>query len=102
MLYKKVKAQTFFQASRLQQYFIVDVVDSSNNALCVPYKVTNVVSKQLAEQKLIEHAYKEQAQVIDAKVIKTNKTSWFKQIGWLEHFTNCNLIYLAHQTQLPN
>ena len=76
----------------------MDAADSSDDAPCVPHKVTNVVSKQLAEWKLTEHAHKEQAQVIDAKVAKTDKTGWFKQTGWLEHFANRNLMHLAHQT----
>ena len=33
---------------------------------------------------------------MDAEVAKTDKTGWFKQTGWLEHFADCNLIYLAH------
>jgi hypothetical protein len=33
---------------------------------------------------------------MEAKIAKTDKTGWFKWIGWLEHFANWNLAYLAH------
>jgi hypothetical protein len=39
---------------------------------------------------------------MDAQVAKTDKTGWFKQTGWLEHFANQNLMHLTHQTWLPD
>ena len=101
-LCEKVKAQTFFRAGGLQRYFVVDAADSSDDAPCVPREVTDVVSERLAEWKLTEHAHKEQAQVMDAEVAKTDKTGWFKRTGWLEHFADRNLMHLAHQTRLPD
>ena len=90
--------QTFFRTGRLQRYFIVDAADSSDNAPRVPGEIADVVSERLAEWQLTKHAHKEQAQVIDAQVAKTDKTGWFKQTGWLEHFADRNLMHLAHQT----
>ena len=80
----------------------MDAADSSDDAPCVPREVTDVVSERLTEWKLTEHAHKEQAQVMDAEVAKTDKTGWFKRTGWLEHFADRNLMHLAHQTRLPD
>jgi hypothetical protein len=33
---------------------------------------------------------------------KTNKTRWFKRVGWLEHLKDRNLAHLGHQVRLPN
>ena len=100
-LYKRVKVQTFFRTGGLQRYFVVRAADSSN-ALAVSREVADVVKERLAEWQLTQHAHEERAQVMDAHVAKTDKTGWFKQTGWLEHFANRNLMHLAHQTRLPD
>ena len=98
MLYKRVKVQIFFYASSLQQYFIIKAAGS--NSRLSNYPRLNIIKEQLVEQKLTIYIYKEQAYIIDAKVAKIDKIGQFKQIGQLEHFISCNLIYLIYQIQL--
>jgi hypothetical protein len=108
VLYKRVKVQTFFRTSGLQQYFVVEEAaggssgsgssssSSSSDVLCVPCGTAGFVDERLAEWKLTRQAHKQQACVIDAHVAKIDKTGWFRQIGWLEHFASCNLAQLAY------
>ena len=101
-LYRRVKVQTFFCTSGLQRYFVVNTTNGNDNTPSMLREVADVVSERLAEWKRTKDAHKEEAQVMDAQVAKTDKTGWFKRTGWLEHFAGRNLIHLAHQTRLPD
>jgi hypothetical protein len=99
--YHKVKVQTFFRGQALRRCFVVDAGNNDRN-LSIAHQVADTVQDRLAEWQLTQHAHDGKAQVMDTQVTKTDKTGWFKQTGWLEHFANRNLIHLAHQTRLPD
>ena len=86
--YEKIKVQTFFREKALQQYFVV--YNKENSELSILGEVAKVVQAQLGRQKETKKIEEEKAQVIEAEVVKTNKTSQFKRTGQLEHLENQN------------
>jgi hypothetical protein len=96
--YESVKVQTFFRSGGLQKYFIVKPGGEDNSeTLDRDQVVERQLSTWLEARKQLE---KDMDVIGDAA--KTDKTGWFKRVGWLEHLKDRNLAHLGYQVRLPD
>lgn len=100
--WSRVKAQTFFSARNLRQYFVVRVPDEQATTTTMSYEdgvEAAVIKQQFAEA---AEKHKMELEIADKEVAKTDRTGWFNRTGWTQHLAGCNLKHLVHISRLPD
>lgn len=98
LLYKAVKAQTFFRTAGMQRYWIVEAAEAGDveNA-----HVDVTVQRQLAAYKLTQQLVESELQRLE-EATNTDKAGWFKRTGWLDFLKDRNLKHLSYQARAPD
>jgi hypothetical protein len=76
----------------LQKYFIVDLggIEDSKNM-----DNERRLEGRLTKFQLTQELIREDLQVLK-DAVKTDRTGWYKRIGWIDFLKDRNLMYLAH------
>lgn len=96
-LFSQVKVQTFFNTGGLRRYFTVRASEQPEDQDADQDEVEGLINGWKATQQ----AQELEAQVMDAKAAKTDRTGWFNRTRWLEHLAERNRVHLAHAIRLP-
>jgi hypothetical protein len=126
--WQHVKVQTFFTKRDIMRWFIVQENDqvqdeilpsqtpstphqpSSQGIISRTTKAQNHLTTQQQTQldtitqewSHIQTQHQQSMQQVEAEQATHDRTGWWSLTKWAEHFSNCNMQYLAHASRVPD
>lgn len=102
--WREVWIQSFCLTPGRQRWFIVKVEEESggNTALPIPEDVRAQKEMILKDLDELSAQQKQQLEVLEREMDKTDRTGWWKRTDWPTHLHKANLKHLADAARLPD
>ena len=100
----EVGVQSFCLTPGMQRWFPVSVDDPSkaNDTSDVPDELQGQKAIIVRRFEQMRAKRKQEEDVLDAEMAKTDRTGWWKRTDWPAHLEKSNLQHLAHASRLPD